>query len=846
MTLPVFESAAAASAGTNSTGGTTVNYPATVNANDVLVCLFSYRTSSGSGITWPAGWTEFQPYDFANALSVWAAYKVADGSEDGGTFTVSHGDTATLRYAQVYRFSGVDTAMPIDLGALAIARGSDSSVEHSAVVTGGADRLAVAIIAVAGNSNVVDYTGETGGTWVERDEVTTVALQDATLEMCTAGMASQGTLSGGSAALDAAFGWACVTFALNPATTHAIAFDAESEAEGTSLSWTHTPAGTPKGVLVGIVENARSTLGVTAVTYGAVGMTKVLDAFDTATELGAVSVWFLGSGVPTGAQTVAVTAGADAKWGSCVTLTGPGNLEVADSDRVQENAANPTVTLQTGIGVESFVAAWAFSGLADVTALAEQVEFFQQKLTNSRDFGNQVAVATRGTASYLGGDVKAGFQSATDDMAMVAVAVKAAAAGVTVGAVASATVVRGVTPAASGAAPLPVGRVAAGSVVRGITPAGSGTVTAAVGAVAASTAVFGVTVVPGVLTVPVGAVAAATAVNGVTLAAAGSAPFTVGTVSSGAAVAGVTPAGTGTATLPLGRVAAAAVARGVTPAGSGTGAVAVGAVASALAVQGVTLAGAGAAPLPVGAVAAASVTRGVTVAASGTVAVAVGAVATATTVRGVTLAGDAATIAVGTVAATTTVRGVTLAAAGGAPLPVGAVAATSAVAGVTLTGTGAASVTAGTVTSTATVHGATVQPSGAAPLATGTVASATVVQGVTLAGAGAAVFAVGSLPATTAVLGVTLAGAALVTVGHTAGTTVVYGVTLVSSTATNVAVGVYARAGSTAGTRAAAGATAGARAAGNLAVASRAAAGALASARADAHATVGVERREYV
>jgi len=406
--------------GANTTG----NYPASCDAGDVLVAVFAYRSSSG-GISWPSGWTQFQSYDYASGLAVWAAWYVCDGSEDGGTYTVTHGSTTTLRVLETYRFSGADTVMPIDVGSHSIARGTDSSVEHATVATLDADRLAVAITCVAADTTVGDFASESGGAWVEQTEYATASGSDATVSLATASMASAGSLSSGVATLGGAATWACITFALSPAITRAIAFDAESEAEGTSLSWTHTPAGTPRGVLVAVVEAARSTVGVTAVTYGGVSMSKVTDAADTSGEPGAVSVWFLGESVPTGAKTVSVTAGADAKWGSCVTVTADGDLQVADSDRVQEDAANPTVTLQTGAGVESFVAAWAYSGLGAVTNLSANTTRYQEKLANSRDFGSYVAVGVRGQGSYLGGDIPVGFTSSSDDMAMAAVALAA-------------------------------------------------------------------------------------------------------------------------------------------------------------------------------------------------------------------------------------------------------------------------------------------------------------------------------------------------------------------------------------------------------------------------------------
>jgi len=135
----------------------------------------------------------------------------------------------------------------------------------------------------------------------------------------------------------------------------AVAFDAEVENVriGTSdpWTWTHTPAGTPRAVIVSIVHGTSSTDHVVSVTYGAVAMTRIVRATDTATEPGAAELWFLGAGIPSGAQTVSVdlaSATTDDLQGVSTTLTAADNTKVIDFDSISENAANPTVTLQKG------------------------------------------------------------------------------------------------------------------------------------------------------------------------------------------------------------------------------------------------------------------------------------------------------------------------------------------------------------------------------------------------------------------------------------------------------------------------------------------------------------------
>lgn len=119
----------------------------------------------------------------------------------------------------------------------------------------------------------------------------------------------------------------------------AVAWDALSESSAgttgntssSSFSWTHTPAGTPKAIIVFTFVNANAD-DATAVTYGGVSMTAVSGgrAVDTAGEAGDCKAWFLGSSIPTGAQTIVVTRNnnANAMYGACHSATASGDTEV--------------------------------------------------------------------------------------------------------------------------------------------------------------------------------------------------------------------------------------------------------------------------------------------------------------------------------------------------------------------------------------------------------------------------------------------------------------------------------------------------------------------------------------
>lgn len=138
------------------------------------------------------------------------------------------------------------------------------------------------------------------------------------------------------------------------------AYDAFSDAgEFTAATdpktWTHTPNGTPRGVVV-FAQNP----GVTGdwingtVSYGGQALTRVPTdgwAVDSAIEVASIYAYFLGTGIPTGAQTVSIDHDNTIfgnKWACCITLTADGDMEIVDSGKIEADTANPSITLDSG------------------------------------------------------------------------------------------------------------------------------------------------------------------------------------------------------------------------------------------------------------------------------------------------------------------------------------------------------------------------------------------------------------------------------------------------------------------------------------------------------------------
>jgi hypothetical protein len=198
----------------------------------------------------------------------------------------------------------------------------------------------------------------------------------------------------------------------------AVAFDAfSSVAEGTgTLSWTHTPVGTPKGIRVDIVENG-GTNGVTGVTYGGVALELVAANAKTSGEAGTVVTYFLGRNIPTGARTVSVTVSdAVAKRAGAITLTALADTAwiACEQSIGSDSLANPSATINL-LGKTCFVSLAGHSGQNAVTGITPSTGWTSRL---EHDFGNQTAAwYTYNTIATS--NVACGWTQTADDAAMM-------------------------------------------------------------------------------------------------------------------------------------------------------------------------------------------------------------------------------------------------------------------------------------------------------------------------------------------------------------------------------------------------------------------------------------------
>ena len=192
-----------------------------------------------------------------------------------------------------------------------------------------------------------------------------------------------------------------------------------------SFTWTHTPVGTPRGVLV-FVYTISATKKVTSVTYGGVAMTEVAGgaAADTANEPGRVDTFFLGTGILTGTQSIIVNRINDATimYASAATQTAGTNTEIYVPGIVllQENGTFVEQLVDDGSpGTNSQRYAAAYSGGANILSAG-----VASTVLNNIDFGvYTITTAKETTAGQSARNV--GFTDATaDDRAAVHLAVR--------------------------------------------------------------------------------------------------------------------------------------------------------------------------------------------------------------------------------------------------------------------------------------------------------------------------------------------------------------------------------------------------------------------------------------
>lgn len=183
-------------------------------------------------------------------------------------------------------------------------------------------------------------------------------------------------------------------------------------------TFTHTPAGTPTGVVV-VLCHQTTTPAVTGVKYGNVQMKLIVEATDTS-EAGRVAIYAFTNGiVPTGAQTVTLQGcTSSAKFVTCTNVTTATNSTTIDVSGVVNTttAADPKIVLTTS--VTSII----YMGLHTGAAAPSASPLTGCALQNNLDYGQLSAQTVRRLFADAPGSITTGVTLASDDYCTAGVA----------------------------------------------------------------------------------------------------------------------------------------------------------------------------------------------------------------------------------------------------------------------------------------------------------------------------------------------------------------------------------------------------------------------------------------
>lgn len=211
----------------------------------------------------------------------------------------------------------------------------------------------------------------------------------------------------------------------------AVAFDVRTRSTGGSnsfdngpITFSHTPVGTPRGVVV-LIGMEAGVDQITSVTYGGVTMARLRNDVRTTAEAGQVYSYFLGSGIPTGVQNVTVNATAASNdWAAvCWTFTAAANTVAISNGAVAVSAStNPSLSITPTAQAAIVYALWSGLAATIITAQAGSTHQF------GNDLGADVVMFSDKTVG-AGGATTMGYTAASDVWAHTAVAVQEAAGG---------------------------------------------------------------------------------------------------------------------------------------------------------------------------------------------------------------------------------------------------------------------------------------------------------------------------------------------------------------------------------------------------------------------------------
>jgi len=193
-------------------GSVDVPYPATVNADDILIC-YVMNFVSGATISTPSGWTQIYKDESPSSRAfAWYA-KRATGSESG-TLTVTTSGTL-WSFGVMVSFSGVTTSDPFYESAVGTPEaGSDDVATAGEITSTGDNELAIVMTGIMKDVTV----GAWSGGYTEDLDISTTDLGDQSISIASQLKTSAGVVASETATYSASGYNAEVAFFLIPAT----------------------------------------------------------------------------------------------------------------------------------------------------------------------------------------------------------------------------------------------------------------------------------------------------------------------------------------------------------------------------------------------------------------------------------------------------------------------------------------------------------------------------------------------------------------------------------------------------------------------------------------------------
>lgn len=198
----------------------TLTYPGAISAGDILLCIFNSNSSNTSDTVGfssdatAAPWSLLYEAGAGTSRYIGVYYKIATGSEDGGSVTCTitfSGTTNSRCLSVIHQFTNSSEA-GIDTSVGGASSGTSSTPGFHSLTTNQTNSLAVGIMWANTSTTINSHVGETGGDWTEAAAEHTSAGN--LIQVQTAGMTSIGTISGGNSSLGISTSWQNYNFAL--------------------------------------------------------------------------------------------------------------------------------------------------------------------------------------------------------------------------------------------------------------------------------------------------------------------------------------------------------------------------------------------------------------------------------------------------------------------------------------------------------------------------------------------------------------------------------------------------------------------------------------------------------